>query len=290
MTEETHRTLHERVGSREFPPKIPPAGRVFIVGAGPGDPELLTLKGRRLLSEADLVVWAGSLVNPELLSACRPDCVRIDSAGTTLEEQVEALAATVLAGRIAVRLHTGDPSLYGAVGEQIAALARRGVGVEIVPGVSSLQGAAARLGIEYTVPGGSQTLIATRTAGRTPVPEEESLERLAAAGTTLVVFLSADRGEEIRRACLAAGRSPEEPAAWIYRATWPDEQIRRCTLGTLPESLAEAGIRNHALIVVGRCLDPGEARSLLYDGGFAHGFRGTRNGRSPDPEEPEESR
>jgi precorrin-4/cobalt-precorrin-4 C11-methyltransferase len=253
-----------------------PEPRVFIVGAGPGDPELLTRKGDRLLREADLVVWAGSLVNPELLSVCRPDCVRIDSARTTLEEQVEAMAAAARAGRTVVRLHTGDPSLYGAIGEQLRALRARGVAAEIVPGVSSLQGAAARLGIEYTVPGGTQTLIATRTAGRTPVPEEESLARLAALGTTLAVFLSADRGEEILRACREAGRSPDEPAAWVYRATWPDERIGRCTLGTLSASLEEAGIRNHALIVIGRCLEPGEVRSLLYDGGFAHGFREAR--------------
>lgn len=247
---------------------------LYIVGAGPGDPELITLKGARLLGSADVVVYAGSLVNPAILKHCRPDCRRFDSSSMTLEEQVDAMAGAVASGKFVVRLHTGDPSLYGAISEQIHRLAERGVVCEIVPGVSSLQAVAARLGVEYTVPGGTQTLICTRMPGRTPVPRAESVGGLAAHESTLVLFLSADRATEFVDACLEAGRSPDTPAAWVYRATWPDEQICVTTLSALPGALLEAGISKHALIVVGDCLDRDRsARSLLYAPDFSHGAR-----------------
>lgn len=261
----------------DFAPK--PAGaanaaKLYIVGAGPGDPELITLKGMRLLERAQLVVYAGSLVNGEILGHCRAGCRVLDSASMTLEEQVDAMAEAALGGKLVVRLHTGDPSLYGAIAEQISRLRARGVPCEIVPGVSSLQGAASRLGIEYTVPGGTQTLICTRVSGRTPVPEAEGLEKLAAHGATIVLFLSSDRVEEAAASCLKAGRTPETPAAWICRATWPDEKRAVTTLGNLAASMKAAGITKHALIIIGECLDPdGSARSLLYHPGFSHGER-----------------
>ena len=154
-------------------------GKVFIVGAGPGDPELLTLKGARLLKEADLVIYAGSLVNEKILEICRESCRRVNSLYLSLEKQAEMMSEAVRGGLSVVRLHTGDPCLYGAISEQIGLLSGLGVECEIVPGVSSFQGAAARLGIEYTIPGGTQTLICTRAAGRTPVPDSEDLKRLA---------------------------------------------------------------------------------------------------------------
>lgn len=248
--------------------------KVFIVGAGPGDPELITVKGARLLEEADVVVYAGSLVNRAILDRCAERCEIHDSGGMTLEQQIDVMVAAVAAGKRVVRLHTGDPSLYGAISEQIDRLRQRGVACEIVPGVSSLQGAAARLGIEYTVPGGTQTLICTRAPGRTPVPERERAAALAAHGTTLVFFLSAGLVEDLVRECVAAGRTPDTPAAWIYRATWEDERSCVTTLAELPRSLAEAGIDKHALIVIGECLDRDvAARSLLYHPDFSHGAR-----------------
>ncbi|MDR1472584.1 MAG: precorrin-4 C(11)-methyltransferase [Synergistaceae bacterium] len=248
--------------------------KVYIVGAGPGDPELLTLKGARLLESADLVLYAGSLVNEKILSFCREGCEIMNTAEMTLEEQVEAMSGAVGSGGTVVRLHTGDPSLYGAISEQIRGLDERNIDFEIVPGVSSLQGAAARLGVEYTVPGGTQTLICTRMAGRTPVPEAEDIESLAAHGATLAVFLSADMCGELARKCVAAGMSPDSKAAWVYRATWEDERVCVTTLKDLPRSVSDAGITKHALIVVGECLDrDASARSLLYDGGFSHGWR-----------------
>ena len=246
---------------------------VHIVGAGPGDPELLTLKGRRLLEEADLVLYAGSLVIPRILACCGPEARKVDSAPLSLEAQVDLLAEAALEGLRVVRLHTGDPSLYGAIGEQIRPLRERGVEVRLVPGVSSLQAAAAALGVEYTVPGGTQTLVCTRAPGRTPVPEAESLRVLAATGATLAVFLSAEHAPAVVASCLEAGLAPDTPAAWVYRASWPDQRVGRTTLEHLASSLEEAGIRRHALLVIGRCLDPGDVRSLLYHPSFAHGHR-----------------
>jgi precorrin-4/cobalt-precorrin-4 C11-methyltransferase len=247
-------------------------GTIFIVGAGPGDPELLTLKGARLLESADVVLYAGSLVNERILERCRAGCLKVNSADMALEDQVSLMTRESREGRAVVRLHTGDPCLYGAISEQISRLRENGIGCEIVPGVSSFQGAAARLGVEYTVPGGTQTLICTRLEGRTPVPAAEDLGRLAAHGASLVLFLSAGMAGEAARKCASAGMPPDTPAAWIYRATWDDERSCVTTLEELPGSMEKAGIKNHALIIIGQCLnrDPG-ARSLLYTGGFEGG-------------------
>ncbi len=247
--------------------------RVLFVGAGPGDPELITLKGKRLLGEADIVVYAGSLVSPRILEHCRPDCRIVDSAPLSLEKQVEVMTEGARRGDKVVRLHTGDPSLYGAIAEQRRLLEAGGIAVDFVPGVSSFQGTAAALGIEYTVPGGTQTVICTRRTGRTPVSEEESLVRLGAHGSTLVIFLSSGQPEAVRDDLLEAGRAPEIPAACVYRATWEDQKIIRSTLAELPARMRKEGIDRHALIVVGECLDPGDRRSLLYHPSFEHGFR-----------------
>ena len=248
------------------------SGTVFIVGAGPGDPELLTLKGARMLESADLVLYAGSLVNERILERCPAGCRKVNSIGMTLEDQVALMTRACREGRTVVRLHTGDPCLYGAISEQISRLRENGIGCEIVPGVSSFQGAAARLGLEYTVPGGTQTLICTRLEGRTPVPAAEDLGRLASHGASLVLFLSAGMAGEAARKCASAGMPPDTPAAWIYRATWDDEKSCVTTLDDLPRSMEDARIDNHALIIIGECLnrDPG-ARSSLYTGGFEGG-------------------
>lgn len=249
---------------------------VLFVGAGPGDRRLITVRGRELLEEADLVLYAGSLVSPDLLSWCRHDCHCVDSASLDLEAQIDVMATAVEAGKKVVRLHTGDPSLYGAIAEQIDLLRQRGIEVSLVPGVSCFQAAAARLSIEYTIPGGTQTVICSRRKGRTPVPDDESLHRLAAIGSTLVLFLSAGQAQAVVDDLLAGGREETTPAACVYRATWPDERIIRTCLADLPRAMEEASITNHALIIVGDCLLSPEGRSCLYDGAFSHGFRARR--------------
>jgi len=241
------------------------------VGAGPGDPELLTLKARRLLEEADLVVYAGSLINPEVLGfAGRAELH--DSSGMTLEEQVELMCGAARQGKRVVRLHSGDPSIYGAVAEQIRELRRRGVECELVPGVSSFLAAAARLGVEYTVPEVSQTVILTRMAGRTPVPEKERLEELAKHRASMVVFLSVSKIGEVVEALLH-GYPPDTPAAVVYRASWKDEKVIRGRLKEIASLVEREKIKRSALILVGDFLAEHRKRSRLYDGSFSHGYR-----------------
>jgi len=246
---------------------------VLIVGAGPGDPELLTIKGMRALQEADLVLYAGSLVNGSLLDYCPAGCATVDTSPLTLEEQVEIMSDAVRKGERVVRLHTGDPCLYGAVAEQREMLQGMGIEVRFIPGVSCLQAAAAALGIQYTVPGGSQTLICTRRAGRTPVPQAEDIRLLAGHGTTMAIFLSSDQAEEVSIDLQAGGCSPDLPAACVYRASWEDEILLVSTLKELPSLMRERGIDRHALIVAGECVGVRGARSLLYSPGFSHGAR-----------------
>ena len=255
---------------------------VLFVGAGPGDPELITIKGKRALEEADLVLYAGSLVNGALLEYCPPDCVAVDSSPLPLEEQVALMAAKVGDRGRVVRLHTGDPSLFGAVAEQKERLEALGIKVRFIPGVSSFQAAAAALGIQYTVPGGSQTVICTRRSGRTPVPPREDLRMLAEHGATVVVFLSADQSEAVSADLQEGGFSPETPAACVYRASWEDEKTIVSTLGALPSLMAEHGITRHALIVVGECVASRGTRSLLYSPHFAHSARGAAPEQSDD--------
>lgn len=246
---------------------------VHFVGAGSGAPDLITLRGARLLGEADVVIYAGSLVNPELLTLTKPGCELHDSAKLTLEKVIALVEAAERMGKTTVRLHTGDPSIYGAVREQFDELAKRGIAFDVCPGVSSFCGAAAALRTEYTLPDVSQTVIITRAAGRTPVPERESIRSLAAHGATMVLFLSTALTETLQGELLAGGYAAETPAAIVYKATWPEEKIFRCTVGTLHETAEENGLRKTALIVVGGCLGEEYLRSMLYHPDFTTEYR-----------------
>lgn len=246
---------------------------VHFVGAGSGAADLITLRGARLLSEADVVIWAGSLVNPELLSFCRPGCEIHDSARLTLEEVIGIIKTAESEGKTTVRLHTGDSSIYGAVREQFDALDALGIAYDVTPGVSSFCGAAASLKAEYTLPGVSQTVIITRAAGKTPVPEKESIASLAKHGATMVLFLSTSLTEKLQRELIEGGYPEDTPAAVVYKATWPDERIFRCTVGTLHETVAGNGLKKTSLIIVGGCMGEEYLRSLLYDPKFTTEFR-----------------
>ena len=247
---------------------------VHFVGAGPGAPDLLTLRGAALLEQAGCIIYAGSLVNPALLARARDGCVICNSAGMTLEQVLDAIRRAEAAGVDTVRLHTGDPCVYGAIREQMDALDALGIPWDDTPGVSSFCGAAAALGAEYTLPGVSQTVIITRLAGRTPVPERESLAALAAHRASMVIFLSAGMLDRVQAALLEGGCPPETPAALVYKATWPEEKLVRCTVGTLAQSGADAGIRSTALVLVGDFLaGSGYQRSKLYDPAFTTGYR-----------------
>ena len=246
---------------------------VHFVGAGSGAPDLITLRGARLLGEADVVIYAGSLVNPELLTLTKPGCELHDSAKLTLEEVIALVEAAERMGKTTVRLHTGDPSIYGAVREQFDELAKRGIAFDVCPGVSSFCGAAAALRTEYTLPDVSQTVIITRAAGRTPVPERESIRSLAAHGATMVLFLSTALTETLQGELLAGGYAAETPAAIVYKATWPEEKVFRCTVGTLHETAEENRLRKTALIVVGGCLGEEYLRSMLYHPDFTTEYR-----------------
>lgn len=251
--------------------------KVYFVGAGPGDPELITVKGRNLLTRAGLIIYAGSLVNPALLELARPEARCFNSAGMTLEEMLELMVEAVGRGELAVRLHTGEPSLYGAIQEQMDGLALRGVPFEVVPGVSSFAAAAAAVKREFTLPGVSQTLVLTRHEGRTPVPAGQELASLAAHRASLCLFLSA-HSLDAAAAELAKGYGPATPAALVYKASWPEEKVIRGTLGDIAGQSAAAGIDRTALLLVGDFLDTPYQRSCLYDPSFEHGFRGKKEG------------
>jgi precorrin-4/cobalt-precorrin-4 C11-methyltransferase len=251
-----------------------PKHPVLFVGAGPGDPELITVKGQRALAEADLVVYTGSLVPEALLRWTRPAARCVTSADLHLDEVIAELAAGYHAGLRVVRLHTGDPSLYGAIAEQMAELRRRAVPYAVVPGVTAAFAAAAALGIEFTLPEVSQTLILTRMAGRTPVPEAERLEALAAHGASMAIYLSIGQVAEMA-AALSRAYGPDTPCAVVYRASQPEEKIIRTRLSELAERVRAEGVARQAVVLVGRALDQGEPgpRSKLYDKEFSHGYR-----------------
>lgn len=247
---------------------------VWIVGAGPGAPDLITLRGHKLLSQADVVIYAGSLVNPQLLEKVKEGCRVFDSSRMTLEQVMEEIQKAHDRGQEVVRLHTGDPCLYGAIREQMDAMDRLGIPYEICPGVSSFCGAAAALKMEYTLPEVSQSVVITRMAGRTPVPERESIRSFAAHQATMTVFLSASLLEELERELVAGGYSPDTPAAIVYKATWPQERVVRCRVGELSRAAKEAGIAKTALIVVGDSVSQsGYSRSKLYDPSFTTEYR-----------------
>ena len=246
---------------------------VNFVGAGSGAADLITLRGKRLLEEADVIIYAGSLINPELLSYARPECDLHNSAFMTLEQVIDNMKEAESCGKMTVRLHTGDPCLYGAIREQMDCLDKLGILYEICPGVSSFCGAAAALKAEYTLPDVSQTVIITRMAGRTPVPERESIASLAAHGSTMVIFLSTGMLPQLSAELIKGGYSENTPAAIVYKATHPDEKVCRCTVGTLAETAEKNDIRKTALITVGNFLGDDYSLSKLYDKTFSTEYR-----------------
>lgn len=246
---------------------------VHFVGAGSGAADLITVRGQKLLMEADVIIYAGSLVNPEHLEIAKKECVIYDSASMTLEEVVAVMKEAETAGKTTVRLHTGDPSIYGAIREQMDLLDEDGISYDVVPGVSSCFGAAAALKAEYTLPDVSQTVIITRMAGRTPVPEKEEISLLAAHQATMVIFLSTGLLEPLKERLLAGGYKKDTPAAIVYKASWPDEKVFRGTVDTLPQMAKENNITKTALILVGDFLGDTYERSKLYDPSFTHEFR-----------------
>ena len=242
--------------------------KIYIVGAGPGDPSLITVKGWQLLQRADLVVYAGSLVNEELLEVCKPEAKLVNSHGKRLDELVDVMASGALSGELVVRLASGDPSLYGSLKEMKEELQKRGVEVEVVPGVSSLVAGAAVIKEELTVPGGPQSLVVTRLSGKTPVRPEESLERFVATGASIAVFLSADKIEEIKRRALRAGASFETPVVIVYKATWPQQKVVTTTLGELKQP---DDIKGSAIVYILPGMNLEGKRSYLYGSEYRKG-------------------
>ena len=247
--------------------------QVYFVGAGPGDPDLITVKGRRLLSEADVVIYAGSLVNPALLEVTREDCEIHNSASMTLQEVIAVMQKAVAEEKMVVRLHTGDPSIYGAIQEQIDCLNPLGIRWEVVPGVSSFLASAAALGQEYTLPGISQTVIITRMEGRTPVPDREKIRSLAEHQATMCIFLSVHMFTDLVRDLMEGGYPPDTPVAVVEKASWPEQRIFRGTLTTIADQLAAAGVNRTAMVIIGKVLAGEYERSRLYAPEFGHMFR-----------------
>ena len=247
---------------------------VHFVGAGSGAPDLITVRGQRLVMEADVIIYAGSLVNPALLDDKKEGCLVFDSAKMTLEEVLDVMRDAEKKGLTTVRLHTGDPCVYGAIREQMDLLEAAGIPYDSTPGVSAFCGAAAALDMEYTLPGISQSVVITRMAGRTPMPEKESIESFAAHGATMVIFLSTGMLEELSDRLVAGGYTPQTPAAIVYKATWPEEEKYICTVETLAQTAAEHNITKTALIIVGDAVaQSGYERSKLYDPSFTTEFR-----------------
>lgn len=248
--------------------------RIHFVGAGPGAADLITLRGKKLLSRADIIIYAGSLVNPQLLQWAKEGCEIYNSARMTLEEVLAVMMAADTQQKEVVRLHTGDPCLYGAIREQMDVLDTQGIGYDDCPGVSSFCGAAAALNLEYTLPNVSQSVVITRMAGRTPVPQKESIAAFAAHQATMVIFLSTGMLKELSGQLLEGGYQEDTPAAIVYKATWPEEVTLRCSVATLEETARKHQITKTALIIIGDVVLPAEYdRSKLYDPGFTTEFR-----------------
>lgn len=247
---------------------------VHFVGAGCGAPDLITVRGMRLLEAADVIIYAGSLVNPELLSYAKKECRIYDSARMTLEEVLEVIFRAEAEGLTTVRLHTGEPSIYGAVREQMDALDAKSIPYDSTPGVSACFGAAASLNLEYTLPDISQTLIITRMEGKTPVPTEESIEKLAAHGASMAIYLSAGMLEKLSERLIAGGYTAQTPAALLYKVSWPEEEAYICTVSTLAETAKKHGIYKTAIVLVGDAIaQSGYSRSRLYAPDFETEFR-----------------
>ena len=247
--------------------------KIYFVGAGPGDKELITLKGYKLLSKADIVIYAGSLVNPELLDYCRKGCLLYDSATMSLEEIIEVMSEGASQDKLVVRLQTGDISIYGSIREQAEELKKLNIEYESIAGVSSFLAAAASLGIEYTVPEISQSLIITRMEGRTPVPELEKLELFAKHKTSMAIFLSVQGIEKVVEKLLEGGYSESTPVAVVYKATWRDEKTVSGSLSDIVAKVKSEGIKKTALILVGDFLGDEYNYSKLYDKSFSHEYR-----------------
>lgn len=247
---------------------------IHFVGAGSGAEDLITVRGSRLLGEADVIIYAGSLVNPQLLNYKKDGCAVYDSAKMTLEEVIAVMKEAEEKGLATVRLHTGDPCVYGAIREQMDLLDEAGIRYDYCPGVSAFCGAASALNLEYTLPGISQTVIITRMAGRTPVPEKEEIAKLAAHQSTMVIFLSTGMLEALSERLIAGGYSEQTPAAIVYKATWPDERSYICTVGTLAQCAKDNNVTKTALIIVGDTVaQTGYNRSELYHPAFSTEFR-----------------
>lgn len=246
---------------------------VHFVGAGSGAVDLITVRGARLLEAADVIIYAGSLVNPELLNYAKKECRIYNSAEMTLEQVIDAIQEAEERGLTTVRLHTGDSSIYGAVREQFDELDRLGIEYDVCPGVSSFCGAAAALKTEYTLPDVSQTVIITRAAGRTPVPDRESIKNLASHQSTMILFLSTSLTSRLQSDLTEGGYPADTPVAVVYKATWPEQRIFRCTVGTLHETVTKNKLTKTALIIVGNCMGDKYLRSLLYHPEFTTEFR-----------------
>lgn len=249
---------------------------VYIVGAGPGDPELITRKGYRLVSEADVVIYAGSLVNPAILKVCKEDCQIHNSATMNLDEVLAVMKEAKEQGKMVVRLHTGDPAIYGAIQEQMDNLDKMGITYDVVPGVSSFLATAAALKQEYTLPNVSQTVIITRLEGRTPMPEKEKLVMLAEHQATMCIFLSVQMLDKVVDELMAGGYPKETPVAIVVKASWPDQRILRGTLETIASIVEEEGVLRQAMIVVSHVLNSDYELSKLYDKGFSHMYRSAK--------------
>lgn len=246
---------------------------VHFVGAGSGAVDLITVRGKNLVDSADVVIYAGSLVNPDILSSCKEGCEIYNSAKMTLEEVIEVMENNEKAGKTTVRLHTGDPCLYGAIREQMDLLDEKKIAYEYCPGVSSFCGAAAALRMEYTLPDVSQSVVITRMEGRTPVPELEKIEEWARHKSTMVIFLSMGLLEQLEEKLMEGGYEKDTPAAIVYKATWPEEKVFSCTVSTIYKTAKENNITKTALVVVGKVLKCTYERSKLYDPGFTTEFR-----------------
>ena len=251
---------------------------IYFVGAGCGAADLITVRGMNLLKSADVIVYAGSLVNPQLLDYASEDCQIFNSATMTLDEVMDVMVKATEEGKNVVRLHTGEPSIYGAVQEQMHVLDEKGLAYESCPGVSACFGAAASLNLEYTLPEISQSLIITRMEGRTPVPKKESIESFAAHGASMAIYLSSGMMDGLSKRLIEGGYSKDTPAAIVYKASWPDEKKFICTVGTLAETADANGIKNLAVVLVGDVISKsGYALSKLYSADFETGFRKARS-------------
>ncbi|WP_033154367.1 precorrin-4 C(11)-methyltransferase [Pseudobutyrivibrio ruminis] len=251
---------------------------IYFVGAGCGAADLITVRGMNLLKSADVIVYAGSLVNPQLLDYASEDCQIYNSATMTLDEVMDVMVKAAKEGKKVVRLHTGEPSIYGAVQEQMHVLDEKGLSYESCPGVSACFGAAASLNLEYTLPEISQSLIITRMEGKTPVPKKESIESFAAHGASMAIYLSSGMMDELSKRLIDGGYSSDTPAAIVYKASWPDEKKFICTVGTLAETADSNGIKNLAVVLVGDVISKsGYALSKLYSADFETGFRKARS-------------